>query len=340
MESRRRSGGRAFWFRLTDNLFRRLPWFVLPILMLSTLGFSQARSSPEVYRSTATLSTSNNPLVPAQQIAGVTAGAWETPADATSRIINERLRTDSFLAAVAEEAGLSSAVDSGAIALAVLRENVFASSAGASIISIAAQWNDPRTAQALSAAAIDAYQGFLESTVASQSDEAIAYYTQQLDQLVAERDSAQDALARSVAALTDDELSAIEQIEVSRLTSTVTRIEERMIDTQGEIDSAVLAGEQATSEALRSITVIDPPLAPSNPVSSAVDRLITVFSFTLLGLVLAGLALALTTVLDQTVVSPLDLVQLNGVALVATAPTLNQLIAKRSRWRRAPKEEP
>src|SRR3954454_8442276 len=93
----------AYWFRLSDNLFRRLGWFLLPVVIMTLFGFMQANKTLELYQSTGTLGASTNPLVPSQQISGVSANFWETPAGMQSRIINEQLRTDSFLTTVAKE---------------------------------------------------------------------------------------------------------------------------------------------------------------------------------------------------------------------------------------------
>ena len=42
----------AFWWRLTDNAFRRAGWLLLPVLLLSVLGFVQASRTLELYEST------------------------------------------------------------------------------------------------------------------------------------------------------------------------------------------------------------------------------------------------------------------------------------------------
>jgi hypothetical protein len=110
-ESQHRSGGAAFWFRLTDNLFRRLGWWLLPVVGFTALGFVQAGNTIDQYRSSATLSAAENPLVGSPVVGAASAQWWETPAAATSRIINEQLRTDSFISTVAESAGLADAIE-------------------------------------------------------------------------------------------------------------------------------------------------------------------------------------------------------------------------------------
>ena len=124
---------------------------------------------------------------PSRQISGASAQFFETPAAATSRIINERLQTDLFLTAVAENAGIGCAVESGVIDLGVIRQSVWASANGDSILSVNAQWADPQVSYNLAAAIIKQYQTFLTDTVASDATAADDFYTSQLEELNAER---------------------------------------------------------------------------------------------------------------------------------------------------------
>ena len=57
--SRQSGRGHAFWWRLTDNLFRRLGWFILPVVAMTMLGFLQASKTVEVFQSTGTLNAAS-----------------------------------------------------------------------------------------------------------------------------------------------------------------------------------------------------------------------------------------------------------------------------------------
>ncbi|MEQ9163429.1 MAG: hypothetical protein RLN74_12005, partial [Ilumatobacter fluminis] len=145
----------AFWWRLTDNLFRRLVWFLLPVLLLTGLGIYRAATTTDLYRSSGTLSASSNPLLPEQEVSGVSAQFLESPASANARIINERIRTDSFIVGVAERAGLGDALENGIVQIDVLRNNVWASADGDSILNVNATWDDGQTSFQLAVATID-----------------------------------------------------------------------------------------------------------------------------------------------------------------------------------------
>jgi hypothetical protein len=325
--AQQRAGGQAFWWRLADNLFRHLVWFALPVLALAAIGLVQARGTLELYRSTGTLSASTNPLVPEQTISGASAQFFESPAAATSRIINERLQTDSFLLAVAENAEIGGAVESGVIDLAVIRQSVWAAANGNSILSVNAQWADPRVSYNLVAAIIKQYQTFLTDTVASDATAAEDFYTSQLKELTGERDVAQIALDDFVAELPDldpgENYGVTVQLQVERLNAKVSSIDAKIDAAEENIDNAQLARAQQTTEAGRSFTVIDQPLVPGAPESSLIEQVTLVAAFLLLGLVISAAALLVTTVLDQTVASAADLLTIASITMVATVPSVH-----------------
>ncbi len=334
----RRAGGQAFWWRLSDNLFRRLFWFALPVIALTVLGVAQARDTLALYRSTGTLSASTNPLVPQQPISGASAQFYESPGGATSRIINERLQTDRFLRAVADQAGLTSAIESGLIELDIVRESIWASANGDSILSVNAQWADPSVSYNLAAATIDQYETFLTETVASDSNAAEDFYTTQLEALNEEHEAAQAALDTYVRSLPDPEPGSSSypinvQLEVERLNDKISSMEERIDAAQENVNAAKLARTQQTSEVGRSFDVIDAPRVPSAPESTLMAEAMLIASFLVLGLVIAAAALLVTTMLDQTVASAADLLSITGITTVATVPPARTLLKHRARWR-------
>jgi hypothetical protein len=319
-------GGSAFWWRLTDNLFRRLVWFLIPVVALTGLGVSQALNSVDLYSSTGTISASSNPLLPEQPVSGVNIGFWETPAAATSRIIGERLQTDSFLVEVAERAGLGEAVDAGLLPLGIIRANVGTWASGNSILNVSAQWADPQTSHDLVSAIIVEYEEFLATSLASDAAEAETYYQAQVERLSDERDAANARLQQYVSTLDelgpDEEYSITVTLEIERLSGEVSKIEERISSAQDQVDDAKVKQTQLVTEAARSFTVIDPPNLPAAPESDLIGQVISVAAFALMGLAIAAGALLLTTALDRSVSSPAEVMAIRGITQVATVPNV------------------
>lgn len=338
--ARQHTGGRAFWWRLADNLFRRFVLFVLPIAIFGAVGVMQAMNTTALYRSSATLSASTNPLLPQTPVSGVDVQLWETPAAATSRIISERLSTNAFLEAVAEQAGLGEALESGAVTIDIVRASIWSSSGGESILSVNATWADAQTAYQLVEATLTQYAQFLNETVASDAAEAEEFFSGRLEALQVERDDAEGALTDFVDGLPPlaegDDYPVTVQVQIDRLSGQLESIEAEMRSVEDRVDEAVLTRSQQTTAASNSFSVVDAPEVPGAPESTFMKKAMLVIAFALMGAVVAFAALVLTTALDHGVASVGELLALPGVSQVATVPpvAIGRRPSRRGRGRR------
>ena len=333
------ASGHAFWWRLADNFFRRWWLFLIPVLVMGVLGVRQASNTLELYRTTATLSVSTNPLLPDQPVRGAEVGVWETLAGASARTINERLGTDAFVASVAERAGFGDMATAGPEPLSIVRSSVWASTSGDSLVRVNATWGDPQTAHNLVVATIDEYRLFLGDTVARAATSAEEFWTERLDQVRADRDAAEQDMLGYIAglpALEDgDDYPVTVQVEVNRLSGRLEALEAEVSSVEEQIDTAVLTRTQQTASAGESFAVIDPPRVPGAPDSTLVERAMTVLAFILMGLVISIAAIVVTTVLDRTISSPLEISAIPSVAQVVTVAAAPK---RRSRSRPSPDE--
>jgi uncharacterized protein involved in exopolysaccharide biosynthesis len=331
----------AFWWRLADNFFRRLGWFIIPIVVMTLVGVQQSRQSSEMYQTSATLSASSNPLIPEQQtVGGTPAQWWETPADVTARIINEQIRTDRFLASVAESAGLAPALEAGIVNLELIRANLGAGTEGDVLFSITARWADPQTALNLVEATVSQYERYLVDTISTDSTAAEEYFEEQLTRFETARDAAEEELTEFIASLPvadeQENLPITAQLQLDRLTSQVEVAQSSVAATQAQIDNARIAREEKANAAGRSFRLVDEPRLPGAPASTTTKRVMTVAAFFMFGVVISAAALLVTTVLDHSVASSADLLLLQGVPLVATVPQLAMVDRGRRRRFRKP----
>ena len=326
---RESSAASAFWWRLADNTFRRWFLFLLPIVLFAGLGVLQSTKTLEVYRSDGLLNVTSNPLVDDPVIGGAPVQFWETPSDVTSRTLDEQLQTDAFVETVAEGAGLLDAVNTGFLELDVVRASVWASSSGSSLVTVSATWADPETSLALVQATVNGYQAYIADTVATEANEAVDFYTEQLAGYEADVQAAKDALTTFADALPEledgEEMALADSLELGQLTNEVQAAELKVTTTEENIENAQLNVRASRSEAGRSLTVVDPPELPTAPESTTIDRLITIVSYTVLGIAVAVAALLVSTVLDRSIVSHRDLVSLPGVSFVAAVPVVRSL---------------
>lgn len=324
------TNARVFWWRMLDNLFRRLLWYVLPVVAFAAVGVIQAGNTLQLYKTSARLNAAGNPFVPDPARGVATPTGFETVAGALSRVINERIRTDDFTRSVATGAGLPDGTD-----LENVRESIWASASGASIVTINATWEDPETSYLLAESTIAEASAYLRDNVIRAAAAAESFYQSRVADLQQQREdllAEYDAFVSGLPALApgEDHPFSVE-IQVGRLQSRLDDIDDRISSAQQDLDDALLSRAQLETEAGESFSVVDPPEPPSKPESTLGDRIALIGSFTMIGLAVAGAALLLTTAIDRTVNAPTELLTIPGVTLVATA-------GKRSR--RSARNEP
>jgi capsular polysaccharide biosynthesis protein len=333
---------RRFWLHLLDNFIRRWPLYLLPVVLMFALGASVANDTVALYSSSANLDASENPLLGELDLRGTNTGKRLTAAQATSRLVQEQLRTDVFATAVAVESGLGPALENGLVSTGAIRRNVSASANGDSIMVIKATWADPITAQSLAQAAIKTYRDYVVETVSNDSVSAVEFYTELQEQAFEEVAAAQLALEDYVGALSPLPEGAVRPIEqeltITRLNGALARADEKVDAARTEIESATLQLAQARSEAGQSVRVIDPPNQPFAPGPRTSTMASIVLAFGALGLVISGTALVLTTALDRSVRFAPDLTDATGLAIVATVPDLKVLRRRGKKARRADKK--
>lgn len=320
-------------FRLAENFFQRWALILLPVLLLTVLGFMLSQRISADYMASSTLSTAANPLVGTQEIRGATLGFLESPAQATSRVMTEQLGTDLFARNVANRAGLTEAIDDGFLEYDDIRSRISVFATGEALVDIEALWSDPETSLALVDAIITEYQSLLQSTLSTDAQAAVDFYQDRRDEAVA------------LASVAEAELEAFEdslpvQWEVDDLPFAdelrFRRLNDRLLDAQAGIDEAddsieeaLLAVAQAESEAGRSIQVIDPPSSSFLPESTLRDKIIILFGFTLLGGLMSLTILLLSTYLDKSVRSAADIEAAGAGGAVVTVPLIRSLRNRR-----------
>lgn len=324
--------------RLSENFFQRWFLILLPVIVMAAIGvFMAQRTTPE-YLASATLSTSANPLVGAQEIRGTSIGFFESPADATARVMNERLGTDRFAAGVAERAGLSGAIENGFLSYDDLRGGVAVFSVGESLVDIQAGWGDPNTSLELVDAIIAEYLSVLRSTVSEDSQSAVDFYEARRDEAAVSAQSAADAYETFLQELPflpeGVEMSLADELELGRLNDRLASAQGAIDTADSAIEDALLSVVRAQSEAGRSIQIVDPPSSTFEPESTLTYQATAFFAAVFLGLLVALTILLLSTYLDRSVRSAGDIEAAGGGVAVAAVPVIKSL-RPRKRVRRA-----
>lgn len=325
-----KGAGTRFWFRAAEVFFRRWPLYLLPIVLLCGVGFLQAEKTAANYQSIGTLNATSNPFVGGPSSATPTINAYETPASAMSRRINELLSTDSFLTDVATTAGLKGALDAKLLTLPDIRKSVFATPGGDTVLRVVTTWGDANTAFQLADSTIKGYLKYVEDTVSTDSKDAVDYYTGLAETATADVDAAQKNVDKYIVSLgTQTEINPGQQLQLDGLNAKLLRAQTQLDAAQTAIQAANLDVVKAKSQAGQVLRVIDQPEVPLEPASTSKQKMVTLAMFAILGVMVAAASVILTTLLDAAVRSAADVVP-TGLVVVATVPVV-RLHARRSK---------
>lgn len=325
----RSEGTSDFTERVVEAFFRRWYLYLLPIVVFGVLGVYSAGQIEAEYVSYGRLNATANPFVDQPDIRGTEVGAFETPAAATARLINEQLQTDSFVDSLVERANLTELMVPLGLERDDIRASVGASPAGQNNLTVRASWADPETALLLVDGVIDGYREYLAALAVADSDEAIDFWTMQKEEKTADVAAAEDALDAYLASLPElfpgVERPTEQTLQIQRLITAIDRAVEDEREAQNEIDQAVLVRRQAMSTSDRELLVVDEPDAATAPTGIRRDQLTLVVVFTALGAVLSGAALVIGTSIDKAVRTTAQLRRASMIQTTVEIPRIKEL---------------
>ena len=213
-----------------------------------------------------------------------------------------------------------------------VRDSIWASDDGQSLLTVNARTIDPQLAQRLVESTINT---FLQTVVDDQISNGTAtknYLVDQQVQLQGDYENATDALRDFLLANpepSDGERSVEEELEISRLNRIVERADTRLADTLDDIRAADLLIEQATSDATQTLRVVDAPTLPAVPETGLRKVVMTVGTFVVLGVLLMIGAVVGASLLDRSLRFAEEIRSSLGVEVLAVVP-----VEQRGRGRR------
>lgn len=313
--------------RLSENFFQRWFLILLPLVLMTMIGVLLAQRVQPQFLAEATLSASANPLI--DPIGEQDFRFGESEAEQTARVMIERLGTDRFAASVVDAVGLTEAIESTAITYDDIRQNLSIFATGDSIVKVEVTWGDPETAIALVAETIAAHQEVLTATVTADSRAAVEFFNSRLSDAIADEQSAEEALNAYVDTLpplqVGEETPVADELALRRLNSRLTTAQATIDETRANIEEAELSVVQAESEAGRSLNVIDAASSNFEPQSTLPRQAIILFVFLVIGFLVALTMLLLSTHLDRSVRSAVDIEAAGGGLTVAAVPVIKSL---------------
>jgi uncharacterized protein involved in exopolysaccharide biosynthesis len=311
--------------RLLETFFRRWYFYLVPLVALVGLGLSNVASTPTEFKSTGVIKTSNASLLSELTDVGTgTPFSFETASSLTSSKIASLMGTDAFARTVAAGAGVTEALETGAITLGAIRGAIVTFPVGDDLLAVSATTTVPELSRRLVESTIKSYRDEVIDVELTQAQTAEEVLEGRLDRRKAELDDARSALAEYVRDNPEPPLGADrpfdEQVAMDELASTVARADVQYVETLNQYEAAALVTEQTRAEVEGRIAVIDPPQTPLFAEPQRRAMVLKMGLFTILGSLLTITLVAVATALDHTVRREVDIEAQVGLAVAATVP--------------------
>lgn len=318
------SGARRFFARAVYIFFGKALLFLFPAVAITGAGVYFAVSQPDEFQSVGVLSVSSETFLGGLSQVRSSEFSYEAPSVTISRQFNELMQTDSFADSVIEGAGLTSARESGAISVDDIREGVFATATGSSLMRIVSISDDRERARLLAVSGIATFTNFVISSEVLGSDVAESFYDQQLTAYKSEVDAASEALEAFLIANPEPldarlERDIADQLEIARLNDQLTRAQARFDGAFDNRELSRLATVESSADIGQRFRILDEPASPLLPTSGLTGVVTTAILYGVLGLLVSLGAVALASVLDRSIHSAADLERL-GVTVRAVVP--------------------
>jgi hypothetical protein len=323
---------RLFLFRLSESFFRHRYLYLLPVLIMLGCGVAYFLLAKTKYQAQGVLFIRRDSfLSQLTEIPTSSGSIWTTPAKETSDEINEMMQTDAFVRAIIQNtpleekmAGTPKEVDK---VIDQVRNNAWAAPIGDNQISINTISEDPDTAVKLSDGIIYNYLQWKENAQRSESQTALVFFNQVLQEYQAQLDQALAAkrsyLLRHPEPLKGNR-SETEVMEIDQLQMAIDMASERLSRALDKEEDARLAVSQVESNTRHTYMVIDTPRIPQKGITSRREKAIQSSIFVAIGILLSGAALVGTMLTDRSFYLPGDVRQKLNLPVLATIPDLTQ----------------
>jgi capsular polysaccharide biosynthesis protein len=319
---------RLFVLRLLETYFRHRWLYLMPITLMLAAALVSLVVLPPKYTASSRLLVEKETLLAALTSSENNGPTWRTPAQMTTDELAELISTEAFVQAVIQRTDLQARMSGSqrdiARTIDTFRKAMTMRSLGDKLVEISAADEDPRLAQQMVSATLDAFiqwqinKNYQESVVAQQFfANVIKPYQQELQQARAMLASYLEAHPEPARGVRPTE----EAIEIDRLKADVNRAELRVTNAMQNEESARLALVKAESLTRQTYVVIDSPQVPENRIQWR--RLALNFTIFLgAGVALSAMAIVIGTLFDRSLRFPIDVSHSLGLPLLALVPAV------------------
>lgn len=310
--------------RIVEAVFSWWPLLVIPIVVSMAVGVGQAAQVRAQYTSAGSILVDPNSLLTARS--GVDTGgffSFLSPAEFAGQEIRGLVATDAFLLQVMDTAGIDVPENPSLASFEIdrVRAAIFTVPNSEQLIRVGATTESPEASQRIAAATIQEFLEFKIEIDIAESRTSEQFFEGLVETYQQALDDAQAAVDRFLLGVTDvDALPAELETEFSRLAAAETAATALYAAALEDLEASRLAALQAETDVLQSLSVVEAPQIEDIPAGDLLDRIIIVFSYTFVGVLLSLATAVLLAVINRTVLFPQDLSHLTGARVVAVLP--------------------
>lgn len=304
---------RLVLLRLLESYFRRPILVLLPILLFSILGIFFVLNQEPTFIANGKLRIEDQ--VSVEEITGGQSGSfsWKTLAQQTVDQFDNLTATDAFIRAVISQTDLEEELlthdGTESEFFDLVREDLWAAAIGDDQFGIVGRSENPEIATQLVVASIESFLQWNINTELKDSNVAVDFYEQQVNDYLTEFEQRQDELREYLRTHPEPdrgERPAIEQLEINQLQARADDAAKRYTNARDAQEQAKLQARQAESAVRVRYTVVDAPKIPEESDDSLTQKATTLIMFGVLGSIISVVWIVASALLDRTMRYPID----------------------------------
>lgn len=321
---------RLFILRLFETYFRHRWLWLLPLIVVIVLGIASIFISKPTYISQAAFYVNKDSLLSSLTSVPQDGFSLSTPAKETVDQIKELLETDAFIRAIIQKTDLEAKMSMGPRevedTLTEVRKAVWVNDLGNNTVNLGAAHENPRIAQQLASAMIDVFLQWKINAGREESDAALSFLQNLVDDYQKEIGSAEVELKSYLEAHPEPvkgERPPLEAIEISRLQNNLNTAMDRSKQALNNLESTQLSSAINESNIRQVYLLFDAPQLPTDSARSLRSIARDLIIYTLIGIMLTVVGLVATSFIDRTFRFREDIEQRLGLPVITSIPLLS-----------------
>jgi uncharacterized protein involved in exopolysaccharide biosynthesis len=319
---------RIVLLRFMESYFRHRWLYLLPLVIAVAVGATFVATEPPVYVATGRLYVKKDSLLASLTASNSGGSWWVTAAQATTSEMNELLSSRAFTRSAIQKTDLEKNMAAGPDAIdqtfTYFRNALYFQPQGEKLVEINATSEDPKLAQQMVLAIMEAYVQWKLNSDFQESVSAQTFFTAQIQPYKDEVDKARSDLVDYVNANPQPsrgDRPPQELMEIDRLQAAVKNAEQRLATAQQNEESARLAQVKSESVIRQTYMVVDQPQLPTETAVSIKDFIKNMSLYVTVGLFLSLAGVVGGALLDRSLRFVIDVRYGLSLPVLAMVPT-------------------